>query len=152
MTHNNVGFLVHDVARLMRKTFDRDMKSLDLTRSQWWLLAYLVNNDGASQVELADLLDLSPVTTGSLIGRLEKKGYVSRRQDETDGRIKRVYMSNAKGYVYSQLEGKAVQHMDQSIQDLTPEERTQLEKLLLKVKNRLSIIDNEGSSLVMTKS
>ena len=52
----NFGFILHDVARLLRTTFDRRVKSLGLTRSQWWVLNHLFRNDGVTQSELADLL------------------------------------------------------------------------------------------------
>ena len=50
----NFGFLMHDVARLMRTAFDRRVKALGLTRSQWWVLNHLCRNDGVTQAELAD--------------------------------------------------------------------------------------------------
>jgi MarR family transcriptional regulator, transcriptional regulator for hemolysin len=45
----NFGFLVHDVARLLRTTFDRRVRALGLTRSQWWVLNHLFRNDGVTQ-------------------------------------------------------------------------------------------------------
>ena len=50
---NNIGFLIHDVARLMRNLFDKRMSELGLTRSQWWILNYLYFNEGINQSEFA---------------------------------------------------------------------------------------------------
>ena len=88
-----LGFLVHDVSRLRRRVVDRALKPLGVTRSQWWVLAFLSRSDGMSQVALADELDLGKVALGQLIDRLEKTGFVSRRPDEEDRRVKRVYLS-----------------------------------------------------------
>ena len=55
---NNIGFLIHDVALLMRNLFDKRMSELGLTRSQWWILNYLYFNEGINQSEFAKLLDL----------------------------------------------------------------------------------------------
>ena len=88
-----LGFLVHDVSRLRRNMVDRALKPIGLTRSQWWVLAFLSRSDGMSQVALADELDLGKVALGQLIDRLEKTGFVSRRPDEEDRRVKRVYLT-----------------------------------------------------------
>lgn len=88
-----LGFLVHDVSRLRRRVVDRALKPLGVTRSQWWVLAFLSRSDGMSQVALADELDLGKVALGQLIDRLEKTGFVSRRADDGDRRIKRVFLT-----------------------------------------------------------
>src|SRR5271155_378906 len=87
-----LGFLVHDVSRLRRSTVDRALKPLGVTRSQWWVLAFLSRSDGMSQVALAEELDLGKVALGQLIDRLEKTEFVSRRPDDEDRRIKRVFL------------------------------------------------------------
>ena len=88
-----LGFLVHDVSRLRRSIVDRTLKPLGVTRSQWWVLAFLSRADGMSQVALADELDLGKVALGGLIDRLEKTGFVSRRHDAEDRRVKRVFLT-----------------------------------------------------------
>jgi len=88
-----LGFLVHDVSRLRRRVVDRALKPLGVTRSQWWVLAFLSRSDGMSQVALADELDLGKVALGQLIERLEKTGLVERRPDDADRRMKRVFLT-----------------------------------------------------------
>src|SRR5271170_539745 len=88
-----LGFLVHDVSRLRRSIVDRVLKPLGVTRSQWWVLAFLSRADGMSQVALAEELDLGKVALGGLIDRLEKTGLVSRRPDDDDRRVKRVFLT-----------------------------------------------------------
>jgi DNA-binding MarR family transcriptional regulator len=88
-----LGFLVHDVSRVRRRVVDRALKPLGVTRSQGWVLAFLSRSDGMSQVALADELDLGKVALGQLIDRLEKTGFVSRRPDDEDRRVKRAYLT-----------------------------------------------------------
>jgi DNA-binding MarR family transcriptional regulator len=88
-----LGFLLHDVSRLRRRVVDRALKPLGVTRSQWWVLAFLSRSDGMSQVGLADDLDLGKVALGQLVDRLEKTGFISRRADEEDRRVKRVFLT-----------------------------------------------------------
>ena len=86
------GFLIHDVSRLRRSAFDRCMKPLNVTRSQWWVLAYLSREDGMTQSQLAEELDLGKVAIGGLIDRLEKTGLVRRDAEATDRRVNRVFL------------------------------------------------------------
>lgn len=88
-----LGFLVHDVSRVRRGVADRALKPLNITRAQWWLLAYLSRSDGMTQTSLARELDLSKVSVGEHVSRLEKAGYVERRVDPEDGRTRRVCLS-----------------------------------------------------------
>ena len=87
-----LGFLIHDVSRLRRSAFDRCLKPLNVTRSQWWVLAYLSRKDGMTQSQLAEELDLGKVAVGGLIDRLEKAGFVRREADAADRRVNRVFL------------------------------------------------------------
>ena len=90
-----LGFLVHDVSRLRRNLIDRFLKPLNVTRSQWWVLAFLSRRDGMSQVSLAEELDLGKVALGGLIDRLEANGIVERRPDPIDRRVKLVFLTKS---------------------------------------------------------
>lgn len=87
-----LGFLIHDVSRLRRSAFDRCLKPLNVTRSQWWVLAYLSREDGMTQSRLAEELDLGKVAVGGLIDRLEKSGLVRREADASDRRVNRIFL------------------------------------------------------------
>jgi MarR family transcriptional regulator, transcriptional regulator for hemolysin len=93
-----IGFLVHDVSRLRQILFDQEMRPHGVTRAQWWLLARLSRNGegGMAQAELARLLGLGKVATGSMIDRLESSGLVVRQADAFDRRINRIFVT-AKG-------------------------------------------------------
>jgi DNA-binding MarR family transcriptional regulator len=87
-----LGYLMHDVSRLRRSAFDRSLKPLNVTRSQWWVLAYLSRQDGMTQSQLAEELDLGKVAIGGLIDRLEKSDLVRREADVSDRRINRIFL------------------------------------------------------------
>src|SRR5215470_5370398 len=89
----NFGFILNDVARLLRTEFDRRVKSLGLTRSQWWELNHLFRNDGVTQSELAEILEVEKATLGRLLDRLEHKGWVRRETDAADRRVRRVFLT-----------------------------------------------------------
>lgn len=87
-----LGYLIHDVSRLRRSAFDRCIKPLKVTRSQWWVLAYLSREDGMTQTRLAEKLDVGKVAMGGLIDRLEGNGLVRREADRSDRRVNRIFL------------------------------------------------------------
>lgn len=90
----NPGYLVHDVARLLRREFDRRVKHIGLTRSQWFVLAHLYRDDGRTQRALADELDMEPAPLGRLIDRLEESGWVRRAPSPADRRANLVHLTD----------------------------------------------------------
>jgi DNA-binding MarR family transcriptional regulator len=54
----NIGYLMHDAARLLRVNYDRRMRDLELTRSQWWVLNHVYFNEGIIQTELSAILEI----------------------------------------------------------------------------------------------
>ena len=69
-----LGFLLHDVARLLRKRFEQSARDLGLTRSQWQTLAYLNRNEGIHQGGLAEILEIEPITLVRILDKLEERG------------------------------------------------------------------------------
>jgi len=95
-----LGYLIHDVSRLRRMMFDRALAPLGITRSQWWVLAFISRKDGLPQTQLANELDVGKVAVGALIDRLESSGFVIRQADPVDRRIKRVFVTKqARGFL-----------------------------------------------------
>jgi MarR family transcriptional regulator for hemolysin len=82
-----LGFILHDVARLLRKRFEQRARGLGLTRAQWQVLAHLAQNEGIHQGGLADILEVEPITLGRILDKLEASGLVERRPHPTDRRI-----------------------------------------------------------------
>ena len=74
--------------------FDQAMKPLGVTRAQWWVLANLSRHqdEGMTQTDLARLMDVSKVSIGGLLDRLESTGHVERRPDAGDRRINRIFV------------------------------------------------------------
>ena len=85
-------FLLHDVARLLRVDADKRARAHDMTRAQWGILIWLERQPGISQKELAELLEVEPITVARLVDRLEARGMVERRPDPRDRRIWRLHL------------------------------------------------------------
>ena len=85
-------FLLHDVARLIRVDADKRARAHGMTRAQWGILIWLERQPGLSQKELAEILEVEPITVARLIDRLEARGMVERRPDPKDRRIWRLHL------------------------------------------------------------
>ena len=135
---NNIGFLIHDVARLMRNLFDKRMSSLGLTRSQWWILNYLYFNEGINQSEFANLLDLEKGPLSRLLERMEIKGWVVRESDINDKRIKNIYLSKKIKPLIIKMRDKALITRQEALSDLNEKEVKKLRYFLKMIKTTLN--------------
>jgi DNA-binding MarR family transcriptional regulator len=86
-------YSMHELSRLISMQFDQQMAPYALTRAQWWGLMHIGENEGVTQSELADILQMGRASAGKLLDRMEEKGWVERRSDKTDHRVRRVYLS-----------------------------------------------------------
>ena len=89
---HDLFFLLHDVARLSRVEADKRARRQGMTRAQWALLLRLARNPGMSQKEIADLLEVEPISVARLVDRMEAAGLIERRADEQDRRIWRLHL------------------------------------------------------------
>jgi DNA-binding MarR family transcriptional regulator len=115
------GFLIHDVSRLRRVVVDRSLKPMGITRSQWWVLAFLSRRDGMTQTALAADLDLTKVAIGGLLDRMEAAGFVERRADQNDARARRVYLTRAGARMIATIR-ESVETVELEILSRIPEE------------------------------
>jgi DNA-binding MarR family transcriptional regulator len=131
------GFLIHDVSRLRRVVVDRSLKPLGITRSQWWVLAFLSRRDGMTQTALAADLDLTKVAIGGLLDRMEAAGFVERRADQNDGRARRIYLTRAGAKLVSTIR-ETVESIELEILSRVPDdELSQAAETLRKLKDTL---------------
>ena len=134
----NIGLLIHDVARLLRVLYDRQMASIGLTRSQWWLLTYLRFRDGINQSELAVLMDIEKAPLSRLLDRMQLKGWVERRADSKDRRIKNIFLSDNVKPIIESMREKAAAYRQDSLSILDTKDLNKLTDLLQSLKKDLS--------------
>ncbi|HUW51760.1 MAG TPA: MarR family transcriptional regulator [Sulfuricella sp.] len=91
----SLGFLLADVSRLMRRAFQQQLEGSSLTLAQARALIYVSRHEGVRQVELAELLEVQPITLARLIDQLAEVGLVERRPDPGDRRAYQVFLTPA---------------------------------------------------------
>ena len=89
----SVGFLMADVSRLMRKSFEELLEGSSLTLAQARALFYLSRQEGIRQVVLAEILEVQPITLARLIDQLQAEGLVERRPDPNDRRAYQLFLT-----------------------------------------------------------
>ena len=132
------GFLVHDVARLYGRRFDRNGRWLELTRAQCRTLGYLARNEGINQAGLADLLEIRPMTLVRQIDRMQEAGWIERRPDPSDRRARRLYLTDKARPILGRIWDVASETQDQVLGALSPDEAERLIDLLRRVHGSLT--------------
>lgn len=130
----NVGFLIHDVSRMMRNWFDTRAQHLGLTRAQWRVLLQLSAREGASQRELAEILEIDTVTLGRHIDRLERDNWLERRPDPDDRRVWRLHLTPAARPTLDEMEALAIEVQEAAVAGLSDKQRTALNTALSLIK------------------
>jgi MarR family transcriptional regulator for hemolysin len=138
----NFGFLLNDVARLLRTVYDRRIRELGLTRAQWWVLTHLFRADGITQTELAEVLEIEKPTLGRLLDRLEAKGWVRRTHDERDRRIWRVRLTKEVEPALRTMRRIAAELRRDALSGLSAAERERFVDSLLSIKSNLVRLQN----------
>ena len=138
----SLGFLVGDVGRLLRKRFDRKARHLGLTRAQWRVLGQLLRRDGLSQSALAELLDVEPITLTRHVERLEQEGWIERRGDPRDRRLKRVYLAARTAPVVEEMLAIGLATREEALAGLNEAQRESLVDSLTAVKANLAANGN----------
>ncbi len=89
------AFMLNDVARMLRTYADHEAGQFGITRAQWVVLVRLDRSEGLKQSELAEILDLQPISLTRLLDRLCECGLIERRPDPVDRRAKRLFLTPA---------------------------------------------------------
>lgn len=111
--------LLHDVARLIRVEADKRARLQDMTRAQWVMLLKLARHPGLSQKDLAEILEVEPMTVARLTDRLEARGLVERRADPRDRRIWRLHLRPEAEPILRNIEAQRAELAARIIGDLS---------------------------------
>ncbi|ALH79912.1 hypothetical protein AN936_05900 [Sphingopyxis macrogoltabida] len=90
-----LGMRIMKLSRLLRLRFDRRAAGAGLTSAQWRTIACVRRFPGATQREIAGLLEVGEVTVGRSIDRLAEAGWLERRADPADRRAYRIHLTGA---------------------------------------------------------
>ncbi len=145
----NIGALLHDVARLMRRRFERRARhtGLPITRLQAGALIRIARNEGHSQAKVAALMDIEPIALVRALDRLVEEGLVERRPHPTDRRVWTLWLMPNGWRVVERILEINQENREDALAGLSPSARDTLLGALNHVKGNLAIED-EGAEAI----
>lgn len=143
-TERVLGWLVHDVHRLLGRAFDARIRDMGLTRPQWRVMMHLIRFEGLTQTELAERLETEKAPLGKLIDKLEERGWCVRRADPSDRRVKRVHATAKIAPLLPELLKVAQGLFAEALKGLSAADRRVLTQSLARMKVNLGGEADEG--------
>jgi DNA-binding MarR family transcriptional regulator len=134
---SNISWLLADASRLIRKLADRRLGGVGLTRAQWQALGNLRRLGPMTQATLAEIMEVETATIARLIDRLEAAGWIERKTEAQDRRVKLVTMTEKATSIMDEVSIIGQNLRDDMLVDLSPEELETLIATLSKIKSRL---------------
>jgi MarR family transcriptional regulator for hemolysin len=124
-------------SRILRNYIDQRAKERGTTRAQWIVLFRLRTQEGLSQVDLADVLELQPISLVRLLDRLVEQGLLERRHDPRDRRANQLFLTDAGRRLVDDLDSLRDAIATDVLQDIPDEAITTSLKTLQDIKDRI---------------
>lgn len=134
----NIGTMLAQVSRLLRRSFDKRARDMGVTRPQWQVLGVLFFNAGINQGQLAELLEVEPITAGRMIDRLQDAQMVERRPDPADRRAWRLHLTDKGQRLLDELRPFAHETYEIALEGVGETERAALMATLGRMRTNLS--------------
>lgn len=131
-------FEIAETAHALRRAFDRRASTLGVTRAQWKVLFRVSRVPGMRQVELADILDVEPITLCRIVDRLEEAGLIRRVRDPADRRAWRLEVTQKAEPLIAKLRALAEELTAQAFAGLDPVELEAMRGQLARIRDNIS--------------
>jgi DNA-binding MarR family transcriptional regulator len=141
----SLGVLISDVAKMLRRGFDRRLQSLGLTQAQWRAIINISRTEGMSQTVLADCLEIQPITVGRLIDRMESAGWVERRGHPLDRRAVQLYLTPKCQPILHEIHSRANDMMAECVTGMPAAAQKQLFENLQRIKQNLVTAETKSA-------
>ena len=144
----NIGAMLYDVARLIRRRFERLARQtgLPITRQQARALLHIARNEGLSQAAVATMLDIEPIALVRILDRLHDEGLVERRPHPTDRRVRTLWLTPLAWDVVDRVLALNAETREAACAGLPPAARDMLMQTLGHMKDNLAIAEATESA------
>jgi MarR family transcriptional regulator, transcriptional regulator for hemolysin len=140
-----VGFLLSDTARILRRIIDKRARTIGMSRAQWAVLSRISRNEGLRQVDLAAEMEMEPISVARIIDKLQTAGLVERRPDPADRRAYRLHLLPAATPVLEQVRGIGNGVLQPALSHLKPKDIEALIATLDDLRTNLLNIETENA-------
>jgi DNA-binding MarR family transcriptional regulator len=135
---DNIGYLISDTSRLLRRAFDDGVRTVGVTGPQARLLLTLGKIEGENQGYYADRLDVEPITLCRMVDRMEEAGLLERRRDPADRRAWRVHLTANSRAMVAELRARVDVMIEAMLIDVPAPERESLARMLTDIHANLT--------------
>jgi MarR family transcriptional regulator, transcriptional regulator for hemolysin len=132
-----IAFTIMDVARMLKTYADQRARQFGISRAQWAVLVRIDRTEGLKQSELAEILDLQPISLTRLLDRLADNGLIERRADPNDRRANRLFLKPAARPLLEQLAELGTDMMATVLEGLDAKSNERLLRDLVLMKDNL---------------
>ncbi|MCP5335937.1 MAG: MarR family transcriptional regulator [Oceanospirillaceae bacterium] len=134
---DSLGFVLSDVARHLRRNFNRKVQDLGLTQAQWQVLLFIARHEGCRQIQVAEALDMQPISVARIIDRMQAAGWIERQSDPDDRRAFNLYLCEKAAPILQQMKKMGLEIRALAVQGIAPAEQEKLLQMLLTMRHNL---------------
>ena len=143
--NREIAFTIMDVARMLKTYADQRARGFGISRAQWAVLLRIDRSEGLKQSELAEILDLQPISLTRLLDRLADNGLIERRADPNDRRANRLYLTPAAKPLLAKLADLGTDMMETVLEGLDDKANARLLRDLASMKDNLRAAINRNA-------
>jgi DNA-binding MarR family transcriptional regulator len=141
-TLKEVAWELGETSRMLRRQFNRHAAAVGVTSAQWRAMFWLSRIPGMKQVELAERLDVEPITAGRIIDRLENAQLVERQRDPVDRRVWRLYLTDKADPMIERLKVVAEDVLASALSGIDAQEIAALRSTLRRIRENVSAVES----------
>jgi DNA-binding MarR family transcriptional regulator len=143
-----LGYLIHEVARLMKRRFEDHARAYGITLPQWRALAQIELDEGISQSALAACIDADPMTVSGILDRLEKRGLVDRYVDPADSRAKLARLTEDGRHLFDTARDVGASMYSAALDGVSPDDVAVTQSVLKRMRENLAgqVAELEGTT------
>lgn len=144
---DRLGFLLHDSARLLRRRFEQNAAHYGLSSAQWRLLVRVYKEEGVAQARLAELLEVEPISISRLVDRMEEAGWIERRADENDRRVRNIFLAEKSRAIFGEMRALANAVFEDALAGIDADQRAVILSGLQTICSNLSDTDPKAAAV-----
>ena len=149
---DRLGFLLHDAARLLRRSFEKRAERHGLSSAQWRLVVRVFKEEGVTQARLAELLEIEPISVSRLIDRMEEAGWIERRTDPGDRRVRAIHLTAQSRQIFDDMRCVATDVYESALAGLDADTRRTTIRGLKAIIQNLSDDDHAAAATSAKKA
>ena len=148
-----LGFVLIDVARMLRSAFERRIATagLGLTPGEARALVHVAALEGSRQLDIAQRMGIEPMTLSTYLDRLQSLGYIERRPDPADRRAKLIFTTPAADDLIASIRTEQIDLMQHVTSGIADAEREVLRSQLKRLRANLVALEEDSSALALVK-